>query len=147
MSRAGVVILVAVVTVALAAGASAMRASSLTVPVKQWNHSGATGSFVLTPVRDGVAFTLRMSIPRSLKGRGVTFLAHINRVSCARFARLSLQARNHSLQFPLAYVVKGISRGTLSIRLSRLRDGDHSIEVGAAGSLYRTVACGTIPRR
>jgi len=122
-----------------------MRAASLTVQVKQWQGSGVSGTLVLTPVRDGVAFSIRLDLPPSL--RKFALVARVNRASCARFAGLkTLQARLKTLQFPLAPVIKGRTRGTLPAKLSRLRDGNHSLEIGKATSRYVVVACGDIPR-
>jgi hypothetical protein len=149
MGRAGVIVaVVAVVAAAFAAAAFALRAASLTVRVNAWSGSGVTGKMVLTPVRDGVAFSIQLDLPPSLKKRSVTLLARLNRVSCAKFATLKTeQAQLKTLQFPLAYVVLGRTRGTLPVKLSRLRDGSHSIEIAKATTKYTVVACGDIPRR
>src|SRR6266545_3635330 len=122
-------------------------ANSLTVRLHQWNRSGVGGTMVVTPVRDGVAFVLKLQLPTRLK-RSV-LLAHVNRTTCAGYARLRTeQERGKTLEFPLAYVVKGSTRGTLPAKLKRLRDGNHSVEVGlAGGTKYGVVACGDFPRR
>src|SRR6266545_8326644 len=146
MGRAGVLVLVSVVAAAFdEAGHATRDANSLTVRLHQWNRSG--GTMVVTPVRDGVAFVLKLQLPTRLK-RSV-LLAHVNRTTCAGYARLRTeQERGKTLEFPLAYVVKGSTRGTLPAKLRRLRDGNHSVEVGlAGGTKYGVVACGDFPRR
>ena len=148
MGRAGVLVLVSVVAAAFVAAGHATRdANSLTVRLHQWNRSGVGGTMVVTPVRDGVAFVLKLQLPTRLK-RSV-LLAHVNRTTCAGYARLRTeQERGKTLEFPLAYVVKGSTRGTLPAKLRRLRDGNHSVEVGlAGGTKYGVVACGDFPRR
>jgi hypothetical protein len=112
---------------------------AITVPLREENNSGASGTATLSGGGDSASVTIE------LQAEGGRYQAHIHDVSCERYRRMNdFSAQLATLTEGLNNVAGGSSESHLSEPLSRYTRAEFSINVHRFGSPYPVVACGDL---
>jgi hypothetical protein len=115
---------------------------AITVPLREENNSGASGTATLSGGGDSASVTIEL---RSDDGR---YHAHVHDVSCQRYRRMNdFSAQLATLTEGLNDVAGGSSESELSDRLSSYTRSKFSINVHKFASPYPVVACGDLSAR
>lgn len=130
----------------IAAVDSSDTVAKITIPLKQQNRSGQSGTATLIERTDGT-FTVQIRLSRPVKFPGLSQNAHVHNVTCAKYARMkSFNAQLATVVDGLTTLARGRSTTHVSVPLAKRTTGRFAINVHEQMYPYTVVACGNIPR-
>ena len=137
----------AVVVVATAVAGTSRRETpaKITIPLRAQNHSGQSGTAVLTSNAAGTSFTVAITMPKLHQPYNP---AHIHNVTCAQYAHMTdFNARYATINDSLEDLSRGRSTSEVYAPLAKRTTGSFSINIHALRGQYPVIACGDIPKR
>jgi hypothetical protein len=137
--------LAALVATADAGTARRDTPTKITISLRAQNHSGQSGTAVLTSNAPGTSFTVTIKMPNPHQPHNP---AHIHNVTCAQYAHMTdFMARYATINDSLDDLSRGRSTSEVHAPLAKRTTGHFSINIHAPSGQYPVIACGDIPKR